>query len=96
MADYSRAIKVVGGAAVGLVAAPLLTTAAIGAVGFGAAGPIAGTAAAAWQASIGNVAAGSMFSLFQSAAIGGAGAGVVGGISAAAGSIVGAATGAKV
>lgn len=46
-------------------------------MGFGAAGPIAGSAAAGWQASIGLVEAGSIFAWCQSAAMGGA---AVGGI----------------
>ena len=57
------------------VAVPVL-----GAVGFTAAGPAAGSAAAAWQASIGAVKAGSLFSWCQSAAMGG---GALGGIQAA-------------
>jgi hypothetical protein len=44
----------------------------LGVVGFGAAGPIAGSTAAAWQSSIGLVEAGSIFSWCQSAAMGGA------------------------
>ncbi|KAI5302629.1 hypothetical protein KEM56_000504 [Ascosphaera pollenicola] len=44
-------------------------TTVLGAVGFGAAGPVAGTVAAAWQASIGNVAAGSVFAACQSVAM---------------------------
>lgn len=40
-------------------------------------GPVAGTIAAGWQASLGSVASGSLFSFLQSAAIGGAAAGVV-------------------
>ena len=47
------------------------------AVGFGAAGPVAGSWAAAWQSSIGIVAAGSPFAFLQSAAMGGAAAGVI-------------------
>ncbi|KAJ7724373.1 hypothetical protein B0H16DRAFT_324327 [Mycena metata] len=35
-------------------------------MGFGALGPIAGSAAALWQAAIGNVAAGSLFAVLQS------------------------------
>lgn len=51
-----------------LAAVPLL-----GAAGFAAAtGPVAGTAAAAWQSSIGVVQAGSLFAWCQSAAMGGA------------------------
>jgi len=59
----------------GIIALPVL-----GAVGFGAVGPAAGSAAAAWQASIGIVEAGSLFAWCQSAAMGGA---AVGGIIAA-------------
>jgi hypothetical protein len=44
----------------------------LGAVGFAATGPVAGSAAAAWQASIGLVRAGSIFAWCQSAAMGGA------------------------
>jgi hypothetical protein len=61
----------------------------LGLVGFSAAGPVAGSAAAAWQASIGLIETGSLFAWCQSAAMGGAalngifalgatGAGVVG------------------
>ena len=52
----------------------------LGIVGFTAAGPAAGSAAAAWQASLGAVKAGSLFSWCQSAAMGG---GALGGIQAA-------------
>ena len=44
----------------------------LGLVGFTAAGPAAGSAAAAWQASMGVVEAGSLFAWCQSAAMGGA------------------------
>lgn len=66
--------QVVGGicSLASIVALPIL-----GAVGFGAAGPVAGSAAAAWQSSIGLVEAGSFFAWCQSAAMGGA---AVGGI----------------
>jgi len=77
---------VVGGGAV--MAAPLVLTA----VGFGSAGVVGGSIAAAWQATIGNVAAGSFFAACQSAgaagisattsaAIGSAGAAVGSGLS---------------
>lgn len=46
-------------------------------MGFTAAGPVAGSAAAAWQSSMGLVEAGSIFAWCQSAAMGGA---AVGGI----------------
>jgi hypothetical protein len=44
----------------------------LGPAGFAAVGPAAGSAAAAWQASIGVVHAGSLFAWCQSAAMGGA------------------------
>ncbi|MCJ1269198.1 hypothetical protein MMC22_009087 [Lobaria immixta] len=56
--------------------APLI----LGAAGFSAVGPVAGSAAAAWQSSAGLVQAGSFFAWCQSAAMGGA---AVGGIAAA-------------
>ncbi|KAB8287401.1 hypothetical protein EYC80_010106 [Monilinia laxa] len=49
----------------------------LGAVGFSAVGPVARSAAAAWQSSIGLVEAGSFFALCQSIAMGGA---AIGGI----------------
>jgi hypothetical protein len=49
-----------------VVAVPIL-----GAAGFAATGPVAGSAAAAWQSSIGLVEAGSLFAWCQSAAMGG-------------------------
>ncbi|SJK99818.1 uncharacterized protein ARMOST_03129 [Armillaria ostoyae] len=60
------------GAAAGAALAPVLAPAALGIVGFSAAGPVAGTLAAAIQSSIGNVAAGSAFAVAQSIAMGGA------------------------
>jgi Interferon-induced 6-16 family len=50
-----------------LIAVPIL-----GAIGFSSIGPVAGSVAAGWQASIGAVEAGSLFALCQSAAMGGA------------------------
>lgn len=55
-----------------IVALPIL-----GAIGFGAGGPLAGSVAAGWQSGIGLVEAGSIFAWCQSAAMGGA---AVGGI----------------
>ena len=64
------ALQVTGGvASTALFAVPIL-----GAIGFSAIGPVAGTAAAGWQASIGAVQAGSLFAFCQSAAMGGAAA----------------------
>lgn len=66
---YRTGIQVVGItlSVVSGLAAPVL-----GWAGFTAAGPAAGSAAAAWQASIGSVQAGSLFAWCQSAAMGGA------------------------
>ncbi len=46
------------------------------AIGFSAIGPVAQSIAAAWQSSLGIVAAGTPFAFLQSAAMGGAAAGV--------------------
>ena len=54
------------GAIIGAVAAT--TFAVVALPGFTASGIAAGTAAAAWQSSIGNVAAGSAFAVLQSTA----------------------------
>ena len=61
-------------------ATALLAIPILGAVGFAAAGLVAGSAAAGWQASIRAVQAGGLFAWCQSAAMGGA---AVGGIQAA-------------
>ncbi|KAI9746309.1 MAG: hypothetical protein M1818_000020 [Claussenomyces sp. TS43310] len=64
----------------GLVSiASLFVVPILGAIGFAAAGPVAGSAAAAWQSSMGIVEAGSIFAWCQSAAMGGA---ALGGIAA--------------
>lgn len=70
-------IQVAGAAVatVSLLAGPLL-----GLAGFTALGPAAGSAAAAWQSSIGAVQAGSLFAFFQGAAMGGAAMGVIQGV----------------
>lgn len=52
----------------------------LGAIGFSATGPVLGSVAAGWQASIGSVAAGSLFSFLQSAAMGGAAMGLFTGV----------------
>jgi hypothetical protein len=54
--------------------AALITVPILGAIGFSAIGPVAGSVAAGWQASMGIVEAGSLFALCQSAAMGGAAA----------------------
>lgn len=71
---YRTGIQAVGLtlSAVSWFAVPVL-----GAVGFGAAGPVAGSAAAAWQGSIGAVKAGSLFAWCQSAAMGGSAVGTL-------------------
>jgi Interferon-induced 6-16 family len=58
------------------------TPAILGAIGFGSLGPVAGSIAAGWQASIGTVVAGSLFAFLQSAAMGGAAMGLFLGIGA--------------
>ena len=85
--------QIVGGVGViaSLVALPIL-----GAVGFAAAGPVAGSAAVAWQSSIGLVQAGSVFAWCQSAAMGGAAVNGIVALGAAGGSVALAATGAGV
>ncbi|KAL8725625.1 MAG: hypothetical protein Q9181_006346 [Wetmoreana brouardii] len=73
--NYAKAHPVrTGIQAVGLTlsAVSFMAVPVLGAVGFTAAGPAAGSAAAAWQASIGAVEAGSLFAWCQSAAMGGA------------------------
>ena len=60
---HPTAATAIGGAAIGVAAAPV----ALASAGFGSAGVTAGSAAAGWQASIGNVAAGSLFATCQSA-----------------------------
>ena len=65
-----------------LCALALAAPAILGAIGFSAAGPVAGSIAAGWQASMGSVVAGSLFAFLQSAAMGGAAAGIFAGIGA--------------
>jgi len=60
------------GAIAGTLLTPVVVPAGLSLIGFGATGPVAGSMAAVWQASIGNVAVGSVFSTIQSAAMGGA------------------------
>jgi hypothetical protein len=62
-----------GGAAVAVGAAAVMPV--LGAIGFTTIGPVAGSAAAAWQSSIGLVQAGSLFAWCQSVAMGGWAAG---------------------
>ncbi|KAL8937761.1 MAG: hypothetical protein Q9216_004267 [Gyalolechia sp. 2 TL-2023] len=74
---YRTALHVSSG--VLLVAPGLFVGPALGAAGFGAQGVVGGSAAAAHQAAIGNVAARSTFAVLQSAGTGGYGVGIVGG-----------------
>ncbi|KAI0264189.1 hypothetical protein BC834DRAFT_970915 [Gloeopeniophorella convolvens] len=87
------AIACVAGVTCGAVLTPLLAPVILGIVGFGAAGPVAGTIAAGVQAGIGNVAAGSLFALAQSVAMGG---GVPAAITALGAGIAGAGAGAAI
>lgn len=73
--------------------AALITIPVLGAIGFSGIGPVAGTVAAGWQASIGAVEAGSLFALCQSAAMGGAAATGLIATGAGAGAAAAAATG---
>ncbi|OCH93247.1 hypothetical protein OBBRIDRAFT_790422 [Obba rivulosa] len=61
---------------VGMIMGAIIFPSLLAAVGFSAVGPVAGTFAAAWQASIGNVVAGSMFAGLQSLTMGGGAAAV--------------------
>ena len=63
-----------------IFALSLATPAILGAIGFSAAGPVLGSVAAGWQASIGSVAAGSLFAFLQSVAMGGAAMGLFTGV----------------
>ncbi|KAK7681790.1 hypothetical protein QCA50_015137 [Cerrena zonata] len=63
---------VIAGVAIATCLAPILALPVFGWIGFASVGPIAGSWAAAIQAMIGNVAAGSVFAAIQSAAMGGA------------------------
>lgn len=67
-------------AGITLSALCLATPAILGAIGFSATGPVVGSVAAGWQASIGSVVAGSLFSFLQSAAMGGAAMGLFTGV----------------
>ncbi|KAL4242594.1 IFI6/IFI27 family protein [Abortiporus biennis] len=70
-------LKAIIVAVAGFSLSPLLVGGGLGAIGFGAAGPIAGSIAATSQSAIGNVVAGSLFATLQSIAMGGALAGTV-------------------
>ncbi|KAF2753406.1 hypothetical protein EJ05DRAFT_541919 [Pseudovirgaria hyperparasitica] len=79
---FKTIFYIVGGVSTGimifqpaLIFGPLLSL-----MGFTAVGPAAGSLAAAWQASLGTVAGGSLFAILQSAAMAGYGAVIVGGV----------------
>lgn len=65
-----------------IFALSLTMPAILGAIGFSASGPVLGSIAAGLQASMGSVAAGSLFAILQSAAMGGAAMGLFAGIGA--------------
>lgn len=74
MKNYAKAHPIRTGiqvAGLTLSAVSMFAVPVLGFVGFKAAGPAAGSAAAAWQASIGLVQANSLFAWCQSAAMGG-------------------------
>ena len=68
-----------------LLALACATPAILDAIGFSAVGPVAESIAAGWQASMGTVAAGSIFAFLQSAAMGGAAIGLFTGVGAVGG-----------
>ena len=72
----------------GTIIFALAAPALLGAIGFGSVGPVAGSIAAGWQASIGSVTAGSLFAFLQSAAMGGPAMGVVAGIGGLGGGVM--------
>ncbi|KAF7953378.1 hypothetical protein EAE96_006584 [Botrytis aclada] len=87
---YRFGFQVLGGV-VGI--ASVAAVPVLGAVGFSAAGPIAGSAAAAWQSGIGLVEAGSIFAWCQSAAMGGAAVGGIIGVGVGGAGVLAVATG---
>ncbi|ERF76625.1 hypothetical protein EPUS_04445 [Endocarpon pusillum Z07020] len=87
---YLFALQITG--ALSLTAAAI-APAILGAVGFGALGPVAGSTAAGWQASIGVVEAGSLFAWCQSAAMGEAAVNAIVATGAAGGGVAALATG---
>lgn len=83
-------LQAAGGVA---IVAALAIPPVLGAVGFGALGPIAGAPAAAWQAAIGAVEAGGLFAWCQGVAMGGAAANGLAAAGAAGGAVAMGATG---
>lgn len=78
--DHAKAHPILTGiqvAGLTLSAVSMFAVPVLGWVGFTATGPAAGSAAAAWQASIGVVRAGSLFSWCQSAAMSGSALGTI-------------------
>lgn len=90
---YLLASQILGGVA---VTASVAVVPVLGLAGFAGGGPVAASAAAAWQSSIGIVQAGSLFSFCQSAAMGGTAVNGIIACGAAGGSVAMAATGAAV
>lgn len=78
---FTLPLMIIGASTAGATTAfflvPVAATVALGAVGFSAVGPVAGSIAAGLQAGIGNVAVGSAFAAAQSVAMGGTLSGVV-------------------
>ncbi|KAI0728219.1 hypothetical protein C8Q72DRAFT_795360 [Fomitopsis betulina] len=65
------ALITVGGLTIGAILAPSIAPLALGIAGFTPIGPLAGSAAAAIQSSIGNIAAGSLYATAQGISMGG-------------------------
>ena len=87
---FLLASQIAGGVA---MTASIAALPVLGLAGFAATGPVVGSAAAAWQSSIGLVQAGSFFAWCQSAAMGGAAVNGIIASGAAGGGIALAATG---
>ncbi|KAL9102143.1 MAG: hypothetical protein Q9163_002674 [Psora crenata] len=82
---FLTGIQIVG---LTLSAASIWAVPILGAVGFTASGPAAGSLAAGWQASMGAVKAGSLFSWCQSAAMGGSALGGIQAVGAAGAALI--------
>ena len=94
--DYLRAHPYhIPAAGVAITAGALAAPWILGAAGFSAAGPVAGSIAAGWQSSLGVVQAGSLFAWCQSAVMGGYAAQTITAASVAGMGIAGAGTGAN-
>ncbi|KAI1214430.1 uncharacterized protein F4807DRAFT_456072 [Annulohypoxylon truncatum] len=93
VAENPKSTAAYGVSGVALIAPAIIAGPALAAVGFGANGIAGASLAAGAQASIGNVAAGSLFATLQSAGMAGYGAAIVNGVVQAGGAAAVIATG---